>query len=214
MLSCLFQADSSTNQDRSLSWSSVLGSHPSLPGQWPASVTLLWELLLAVITSGIQALGLLDRWHGGGGWVHRVERRKGRIFLCSWEDNVRTAADLPTTDDQASISLLCMAFKKAIVNPYTAIDTSHTVYMYLRLSNLLWNVIVECIFNIVYTYIKVLFVCENPFFSSTTAKTNTSDKMCRELFNLLFITKWRVNWTTELCSTLFHPIVYILNSTL
>lgn len=97
VLLCLLQADSSTNQDRSLSWSSVLGSYPSLPGQWPASVALLWELLVAVITSGIQALGLPHRWHGEWGWVHRVERSKGRIFRCSWQDDVRTAADLPAT---------------------------------------------------------------------------------------------------------------------
>lgn len=87
----LLRADCSTNQDRSLSWSSVLGFHPSLPGQWPASVALLWELLVAVITSGIQALGLLHRWHGGWGWAHGVERRKGRIFLCSWQDQIGAA---------------------------------------------------------------------------------------------------------------------------
>lgn len=79
----LFQADSPTNQDKSLSWSSVLGSHPSLPGQWPASVTLLWELLLAVITSGIKALGLPDRWHGGGGGCIGLKGGKGGSFCAA-----------------------------------------------------------------------------------------------------------------------------------
>lgn len=31
----------------------------------------------------------------GGGWVQKVERRKGRFFLCSRQSDVRGAADLP-----------------------------------------------------------------------------------------------------------------------
>ena len=66
-------------------------SNPSLPGQWPASAALLWDLPAAVITSGTQALGLPHRWHGGGGGGCRgLKGREGRFFCagrckkCRW----------------------------------------------------------------------------------------------------------------------------------
>lgn len=76
-----------------------LASILSLPGQWPASAALLWDLIAAVITSGTQALGLPHRWHcgGGGGWEQRAERRKGRFSLGSRQGDVRGATDVLVT---------------------------------------------------------------------------------------------------------------------
>lgn len=74
-------------------------------------------------------------WHPGSGasrqvtwwrgWAYRVERRKGRIFLCSWQDDVGTAADLPATAGVKVYSrLLCMPIKKGhFINPSTTIVT-------------------------------------------------------------------------------------------
>ena len=95
-----------TNQDRSLSWSSVLGFHPSLPGQWPASAALLWEHLAAIITSGTQALGLPHRWHVGEGGCRGLKGGKGGSFFAADRGYVRTATALPATSG-------------ARINPYT-----------------------------------------------------------------------------------------------
>lgn len=69
-------------------------------------------------------------WHPGSGastqvtwwrgWVQRVERRKGRFFLCSRQGDVSSAADLPATAGVRIklYSLPCTPIKKGhFINP-------------------------------------------------------------------------------------------------
>lgn len=120
-----------------------LASNPSLPGQWPASAALLWDLLAAVITSGTQALGLPHRWHGGGGGGCRgLKGREGRFFCagrckkCCW----------------------CACYSRIKLYSLPLVPPFKKATLLTLTKRIVWLYIVRCHYFIYFQYGKVPFI--------------------------------------------------------
>lgn len=118
------------------------------------------------------------------GWVHRVERRKGRIFLCSWQDNVGTAADLPTTAGvKVYCCLLCIPITKTI--SLTFMQYLVTITYCVRVSKLYrlrsWFYSIDCKkvwICFIHTYsISAFCLMRQMWFLSSTMALNKSSTL-------------------------------------